>query len=138
MIGRPQVVIDAERCMRQVESLLDQAAEDLCVIKAATPGARCAAALSEAAIELQRLSTLLTESGYTRSLPEAQTAKLRSQLSALFSRTSKVNRLLLAAAEFYRGWCAVGMCSAEPAFPYPTGQASDQWSRGPALLAFEG
>lgn len=118
----------------RVETLLGEALEDLKHPKREAPAARCAAALAEAAAELQAFAQVSGGIG-------SQSAPLRTQLGGLYSRLRRLERLLASAAEFYRGWCAAG--TQADSYPAPCyleeGYQSASWSNpGPALLAFRG
>ena len=118
----------------RVETLLDEALEDLKCPKREAPAARCAAALAEAACELQTFSQ-------ARPGIESQTATLRRQLNGLPARLGHLSALLASAADFYSGWCAAAPAAnyVEP-YSSQTGYQSPGWSNdhGPALLAFRG
>jgi hypothetical protein len=132
MSRRLPAMVEAGTRLQRIESLLDQAVADLVGKEVSARCSNCAAALAEAAAELQFFAGLLT--GTERKGLEARdVAALARRIKALLPRLHRAQRLLLAAAEFYRGWCA-----AVPAvsYPWPAYQA-DGWSRGPALLALE-
>jgi hypothetical protein len=116
---------EAATRLQRVESLLVQALDDLSGKGSAAPCSRCAVVLTEASAELQIFAGLVTE-------PDR--AALRPQLQALLPRLSTAERLLAAAAEFYRGWCAA---APQPSYPAPC-YHGDGLSHGPALLALEG
>jgi hypothetical protein len=127
MMGRIPSEVEASARLRRIENLLDQATADLTGKGSSPACSRCAELLAETQAELQSVAGLLPELAQQR-------AALILQLKALLPRIRSVERLLAAAAEFYRGWCAAG-----PAQSYPApGYQIDEWSRRPALLAFEG
>jgi hypothetical protein len=136
--------VEARARLQRVETLLDQALDDLTGTgkKGAVPCTRCAAALTEVAAELQSFAGLLTERPQERSgllrgqncLEAGDRAALSPQIKALLPRLTRLERLLAAAAEFYRGWCAAGPA---PGYPAP-GYETDAWSHSPALLTLEG
>lgn len=122
-----------------VERLLDEALEDLKHPIRDAPAVRCAAALAEAARELQTFSHARPETG-------SHTSAFRARLAGLPAKLRRLERLLASAAEFYTGWCAAG--TQADSYPAPgdseQGYQSAGWSnlacsnRGPALLAFRG
>jgi len=120
--------------LNRVENLLDEALRDLSYPDREAPATRCAAALAEAAAELQAFGQTHRELG-------PQNSFLRMQLNSLPKRLRRVERLLASAAEFYSGWCAAG-----PTADYHASCDSGQsyqttgWSNdtAPALLAFRG
>lgn len=116
----------------RVENLLADAITDLTAFSREAPGKRCAAALAEAAAELQALAKVPGQLGSQR---------VRKQLSAIPSRLRNIERLLASAAEFYTGWCAV-VPAAHFSAPGPAKHSyqSSGWSNdtAPALLAFRG
>jgi hypothetical protein len=140
---RAPSAVEAGTLLRRVESLLNQAVEDLTGKDLSGKGrpalcSRCAGALAEASAELQSFAGLLKELPQEGNglafLEESERAALRRQIEALLPRLGVVQRLLAAAAEFYRGWCAVVPSSS---YPVP-GYQADDWSHRPALLALEG
>ncbi len=115
--------------LQRVEQLLDQALEDLMGKTASPPCSRCAELLAEAASELQAFGALLTDR------PDSHDYSiLRPRVQAVLPRLTKAERLLAAAAEFYRGWCAAGP---PPSYPTP-GYQTDISLHGAALLTVEG
>jgi hypothetical protein len=118
----------------RVESLMIEALEDLTSMNRTAPGLRCAAALTEAASEMQAFAQ--THSGIG-----SHTATLRRQLHGLAARLGHLSALLASAADFYSGWCAAAP-AANQVEPYSSqnGYQSPGWSNahGPALLAFRG
>jgi hypothetical protein len=120
--------------LKRVENLLDEALEDLRCVNRQTPATRCAAALAEAAVELQ---------AFAQAQPEIdpQNSVLRMQLNGLPARLRRMERLLASAAEFYSGWCAAGP-TADYHASGDSGQSYESagWSTdtAPALLAFRG
>lgn len=140
----PAAAEEAGALLRRIESLLDQALDDLTGLDdlagrvLSSPCSRCAATLAEAAAELQSFARLVTE---LQQEPGSRERPLLKELAALVPRVkalpprlNRVERLLAAASAFYLGWCAAGP---RPGYPAP-GYAIDAWSPGPALLAFEG
>jgi putative hemolysin len=120
--------------LSRVESLLDEALRDLTAFSGETPGSRCAAALAEAAAELQAFSQVAGQVG-------SQSATFRKLLSAFHPRLCNLKRLLASAADFYRGWCAAAP-AANQAESYCSQDGyqfrSSSGEPGPALLAFRG
>jgi hypothetical protein len=120
--------------LNRVENLLDEALQDLRYPDREAPATRCAAALAEAAAELQAFARAHREIS-------PQNSVLRRQLNSLPKRLRRMERLLASAAEFYSGWCA-----ARPTADYHASGDSGQsyqtagWSNdlAPALLAFRG
>jgi len=117
-----------------VENLLEEALEDLRYPNREAPATRCAAALAEAAAELQAFAQSHREIG-------PQNPVLRRQLNGLSARLRRMERLLASAAEFYSGWCAAGP-TADYHASGDSGQSYESagWSTdtAPALLAFRG
>jgi hypothetical protein len=123
----------------RVERLLDEALEDLKRPKGEAPAVRCAAALAEAARELQTFSQVRPE-------PGSHSSAFRARLAGVPAKLRRLERLLASAAEFYTGWCAAG--TQADSYPAPgdleqgyqsAGWSNPAWSnRGPALLAFRG
>ena len=137
MSGSPHAAEKIGQRLLRLESLLDQAIEDLIAAGSQTACSRCASLLTEAVGELQVLQGLLIGTRHKTTATDAQLepcdhATLRRQMGKLPPRLQHLERLLAGAAEFYRGWCA--------AAPLPDGYEADGWSqvRGPALLALEG
>jgi len=127
-------LLPPDDCLKRVENLLDEALKDLTKVSREAPGSRCAAALAEAAAELQAFAQVNRGTG-------SQPNTVLRQLSGLPARLRNLERLLASAAEFYRGWCAA---APEANYP-PTGDSGENyqssgWSNdsGPALLAFRG
>ncbi len=118
----------------RVEKLLDEALEDLTRPNREAPAARCAAALAEAARELQTLSQARPESG-------SPVSAFRARLAGLPAKLRRLERLLASTADFYSGWCAAAPAAnyVEP-YSSQTCYQSPGWSNdhGPALLAFRG
>jgi hypothetical protein len=131
--------------LSRVEFLLTEAFEDLTALSREAPGSRCAAALAEAAAELQAFAQ--TQRAQVDNPFGNQGATLRKQLSALLPRLRNLDRLLASAAKFYCGWCAAAPVAPYPV-PYPweqayaSGQSGQAYGasndRSPALLAFRG
>jgi hypothetical protein len=117
--------IDPAASLGRVEKLLDQALVDLTGKKSASPASRAEVLLAEAAVELRAFAAL--SAGLDFML-------LRPRVLALVPRLRAAERLLAAAAEFYRGWCAVGAAPMSA----PQGYQTELSYPGPALLAFEG
>ena len=116
----------------RVENLLDDALTDLTAFNREVPGARCAAALAEAAAELQ---------AFAKVRPQVGSQRMRKQLSAIPSRLRNIERLLASAAEFYTGWCAaVPAAHSSASGLAEQSYQSSGWSNdtAPALLAFRG
>jgi hypothetical protein len=109
--------------LNRVEALLGEALKDLTAMSRKAPGARCSAALAEAAVELQAFVGTHAETG-------SQSPSLRRQLSGWPTKLRALQGLLASAAEFYGGWCA-----AAPVAAYPVDCHTEP---GPALLAFRG
>lgn len=122
-------LVDPETSLQHVEKLLDQVLVDLVGTKSSAPGSRAAVLLAEAAVELRAFATLSAGR-----LADPDYLALRPRVQALVPRLRAAERLFAAAAEFYRGWCAVGTASSETV----TGYQSQISYPGPALLAFEG
>ncbi len=123
-----------EAHLSRVENLLDEALQDLTCVKREAPATRCAAALAEAAAELQSFAQAHREI-------DPQNSVLRRRLNGLPARLRRTERLLASAAEFYTGWCGAGP-TADYHASYDSGQSypSAGWSNepAPALLAFRG
>jgi hypothetical protein len=122
-------LIDPDASLRHVEKLLDQVLVDLMGDKSAVPCSRAAVLLAEAAVELRAFVTMSADR-----LADPDYLALRPRVQALVPRLRTAERLLAAAAEFYRGWCAVGAASSDTVRGYQTEISFP----GPALLAFEG
>jgi hypothetical protein len=131
MIRAVPPVADASQRLRRVASLLDQALDDLAGKGNSLPGCSAATVLAEAYAELQ---------SFARSVPRPPLAQRESslalqwQLKELLPKLSKAQRLLAAAAEFYRGWCAAGLQQNHST----AGYESEGWLPGPVLLAVQG
>jgi hypothetical protein len=120
----------------RVETLLDLAIENV-IGGNLGRSSECATALAEASAELQTVKGQLTEQQPKQDprrtrLEELDRAALLRQLGNLPARLQSLERLLAAAAEFYRGWCA----AAPPQSGYEVAGCLE--ARGPALLALEG
>lgn len=127
MNRRVPPALKADQSLQRVEALLDQALVDLAGTRGTSPGELAAHLLTDVYAELQIFAGLLPAS-------EADHLALAPRMKAIFPRLKTAERLLTAAAEFYRGWC-----SATPSFFYPGLELQvDQASHGPALLALEG
>lgn len=127
MMSRVPPALDASKLLRRVEVLLDEALADLTGNESASPCSRSVDLLSTALHELQAFDLLSRDSSLER-------ATFRPRLESLLPRLSAAERLLSAAAEFYRGWCAAGTA---PSYPVP-GYQTDHLQNTPALLALEG
>jgi hypothetical protein len=119
--------VNADQSLQRVEALLDQALDDLTGNRNASPCLSAADILTNVHSELQALAGLLTAS-------EANQSILVARAKAIFPRLKTAERLLMAAGDFYLGWCA-----AAPASSYPAqGYQAEHPSHSPALLALEG
>jgi len=127
MRDRVPADIEAAQHLRRVKTLLDQALDDLVGKQTSAPCSRCLHLLAEALSELQQFSALGHESLGNR-------ADLVRELTAVLPRIGAAQRLLAAASEFYRGWCAAGLVPNDTA----AGYQGDCLTHGPALLAMEG
>jgi hypothetical protein len=129
-------VVKASERLGRVEGLLDRAVDDLAG-RSMISGV-CVSALSEAVAELQSLESMWTNSSQQpvqrAQLRDEECAALKSQVKGLVSRLGDAERLLAAAGEFYRGWCAAGLA---PSLVSP-GYQTNGWSQGPALLTLVG
>ncbi len=142
------MAVEAGARLRRIESLLDQAIDDLTGKGRSSPGSRCAAALTEASAELRSFAALLTESRRERHkfgrLEAEERAALLPRVKALLPRLSRAERLLAAAAQFYEGWCAAGSAAGQaqnyssPGYQIESWPHSENWPHSPVLLAFEG
>ena len=131
MIHAVPPVADASQRLSRVASLLDQALDDLAGRGNSLPARGTEAVLAKAYAELQSFARSVTHP------PLAQlesSVVLRAQLKELLPKLSRAQRLLAAAAEFYRGWCAAGL----PQNHSATGYEGEGWSHSPALLAVQG
>jgi DNA repair exonuclease SbcCD ATPase subunit len=131
MIETAQSAQQAGQRLHAAENLLEQAVRDLTADNREAPGARCATALGAAAEELRAFGGWLAEHRPAEEDREA----LRTQLAALAPRLRQLERLLGAAQEFYRGWCAAAPL--EPARYESPACETTAWlgSPRPALLA---
>jgi len=118
---------EAAQCLQRLETLLDQALDDLVGRETLAPCSRFSELLERAFAELQEFSRLLNDC-----LPDR--TNFSCELRSVLPRLSAAQRLLSAASDFYRGWCAAGL---EPGSSGPGYQADCQ-TRGPVLLAVEG
>jgi len=125
--GSVSAVVRAGQSLERVERLIDQVVEDLLGKGSSVPCSRCPDMLFQAHAELHSFAGSLAE-------PQLDQTALLPQLRVLLPRLSAAERLLAAAGEFYRGWCAAGPL---PAHPLP-GYQSNSFCHGPALLALEG
>jgi hypothetical protein len=135
--GLPAVE-EAGKRLRRVADLLDQALGSLAGNGGSSPCTRSAIGLAEATAELQSLAKWLTEPqkgrGEAVRFAVEDRLALGLQLKALLPKLNRAERLLAAAAEFYRGWCAVSPPQSYPSSSYQ----GEAWSHSPALLALEG
>ncbi len=127
MKNRARGETEAAQRLRRVEAILDEALDDLAGRGASAPCSHCGDLLAKAFSELQVFSKLVNET-----LPDR--ADLARELKMVLSRLSAAQRLLTAASEFHRGWCAAGMTPSQPV----AGYQADCLMHGPALLAMEG
>jgi hypothetical protein len=130
MIRKVPPIADASQRLRRVVSLLDQALDDLAGNGNSLPGCGAAAVLEEAYTELQSFARFVADPPLAQ---RESSLLLAAQLKEILPKLSKTQRLLAAAAEFYRGWCAAGIQNHSAA-----GYECEGWSRGPALLAVQG
>ncbi len=129
----PSSVSRAGQRLQRVEDLLDQALLDMTGKGLAAPCTQSADILKSAFSELHSFATIVN-SPSPSSLSPTDRLALGLQLKSLLPRLMKAERLLHAAAEFYRGWCA-----AAPPPAYPTSVITlYEVPVGPVLLAFEG
>jgi hypothetical protein len=136
-VSRSPHAAETSKRLSRVEILLDRAIENVIGEGHPAPCSVYAAALTEADSELRAASELLTEKRPKQGLTEARLeeldrATLLRQLGDFPARLQTLERLLAAAGEFYRGWCA--------AAPLQNGYeaAGGPETRGPSLLALEG
>lgn len=127
MTLKAPVSVEADKHLRVVERLLDETLADLAGKGSSSPVLRSPDMLARILAELQRFAALMSEA-------QIDKASLLPRLKILLRRLSAAQRLLAAAAEFYRGWCAAGPA---PSYPIP-GYQTDASSQGPALLVVEG
>ena len=123
--------LEASTRLHAAEKLLEQALEDLTTGNRAAPGARCVTALGAAAAELRAFGGWLAEHRPS----DEDRAVLRTQVAAFAPRLRRLERLLGAAQEFYRGWCAAAPLHLITYEPPAHETAVSPASPHPALLA---
>ena len=135
---RVSTAAEASRHLCKVENLLDRTLADLTGSGPSAPHSACPAILAEAIREMQSFATSLqgspSEGRSQIALSQQDIAALTPRLKELLWGIAHVERLLFAAAEFYRGWCAAGLAPVSQA----PGYQICGWSDGPALLALKG
>jgi hypothetical protein len=153
--GLRQSLVEPHRIevsLNRVVELLDQALQDLTFAGMPLPTPTFLNALTDAALQLRSVSDCISDrqeplptarcgatSPLITNLSVKDSSILQTQLIGVLARLQRLSRLLTAAEEFYRGWCAAAKFVSYQAHGYPPGLGSNWFNTpSPALLVLEG